>query len=125
MGGNAGTFSITALFAATLALVIAFAWNAAATKSIEHALPVRHHSDIVKITVIYALIVTMFIIFIVYILNATNKMYYKYTGNVFLNFKYMVKSSNAKFLPFWAPKSINDDINKLNKKEDAQKEESN
>jgi hypothetical protein len=52
MAGNAGTFSITALFAATLALVIAFAWNAAATKSIEHALPVRHHTDIVKITII-------------------------------------------------------------------------
>jgi len=108
MGGNTGTFSVAALFAATLALIIAFAWNAAATKSIEHALPVRHHSDIVKITVIYALIVTMFIIFVVYILNATNKMYYKYTGKVFLNFNYFVKSSTAKFLPFWSPKVKND-----------------
>ena len=35
-------------------------------------------------------------------------MYYKYTGKVFLNFNYFIKSSTAKFLPFWSPKEKND-----------------
>jgi len=97
--------NIAALLAATLALIIAFAWNDAATKSLQHVLPVRHHNDIVKITVIYAIFVTIFIIFLLFLLNQTNKMYYTYTGKLLINFVnfnngFIRKSS---ILPLWTP----------------------
>ena len=110
-----GTINIAALFAATLALIVAFAWNNAATKSMEHLLPVRHKNDIVKITIIYALLVTLFIVFVVCILNETNKMYYTYTGRAFINFSKFTGSSNQ-ILSFWAP---NKNHNRGKNKEDT------
>jgi len=105
---GSSNINVAALFAATLALIVAFAWTSVATKSVQQALPVRHKNDIVKITLIYALIVTLFMIFVVCMLNATNKTYYTYTGKVFLNFgKYIGKSSYL--LNFWTPNKKNND----------------
>jgi len=120
--------SVGTLLAATLALLIAFAWNDAATKSLQHVLPVRHHSDIVKITIIYALLITMFIIFIVCILNQTNKLYYTYTGKLFLDINNIgALGINSKILRFWKPKSDNsnkDNSNEDNSNEDNSNEDS-
>ena len=80
------SFSISSLLAAVLALIVGFAWITAANKTVAHHFPVRHHNDAAKVAVIYALVVTIFIIVVVFILNQTNKMYYTYTGGVFFDF---------------------------------------
>ena len=114
---GSSNINVAALFAATLALIVAFAWTSVATKSVQQALPVRHKNDIVKITLIYALIVTLFMIFVVCMLNATNKTYYTYTGKVFLNFgKYIGKSSYL--LNFWGPNDKKDNETKNNETKD-------
>ena len=119
---GSSNINVAALFAATLALIVAFAWTSVATKSVQQALPVRHKNDIVKITLIYALIVTLFMIFVVCMLNATNKTYYTYTGKVFLNFgKYIGKSSYL--LNFWAPNKKGNETESETKDEETKDEE--
>jgi|UniRef100_A0A6C0I1W1 hypothetical protein len=103
--------NVAALLAATLALIIAFAWTDATTKSLRQAFPVKHHSNVAKLTIIYALLITIFIIFLVVLLNRTNKMYYTYTGKILLNFINFNNGFNKRsILSFWKP---NDDKGKI------------
>ena len=105
------TFSMSSLLAAVLALIVGFAWITAASKTVDHIMPARHHSDIAKVALIYALVVTIFMIMVVYILNQTNKMYHTYTGDVFLNFDNFIWSNKSPVLKFWSHKDANKDKN--------------
>ena len=74
------TVNINAVIAGALGFVIALAWNDAVNKSIKSFFPVRHENDIAKVTIIYAILITIFVIVMVFIINQTKKTYYKYTG---------------------------------------------
>jgi hypothetical protein len=78
--------NVAALFAAVLIFITVYAWNNAAISSFKHAFPNRHRNDAIKMATIYALLMTMFIIAIIYFLNQTNKIYYIYTGAELFNF---------------------------------------
>ena len=106
------TFSMSSLLAAVLALIVGFAWITAASKTVDHIMPARHHSDIAKVALIYALVVTIFEIIVVFILNQTNKMYHTYTGDVFFNFDNFVWSNKSPVLNFWSHKNANANADK-------------
>lgn len=78
--------NIAALFAALLVFIIVYAWNNAAVASFKHVFPNRHRNDVMKTTTIYAVLITIFIIAVIYFLNQTNKVYYIYTGTELFNF---------------------------------------
>lgn len=112
---TASTFSVSSLLAAVLALIVGFAWITAANKAVAHHFPVRHHNDAAKVALIYALVVTIFMIVVVYMLNRTNQMYHTYTGGVFLDFNNFTWSNKSPVLNFWTP-------NKKDKKKDKKKD---
>ena len=114
-------FNVSSLLAAVLALIVGFAWITAANKAVAHHFPVRHHNDAAKVAVIYALLVTIFIIVVVYILNQTNKMYHTYTGGVFFNFNNFVWTNKSPVLNFWIPKNKK---NNSDKKDNSDKDNS-
>jgi TRAP-type C4-dicarboxylate transport system permease small subunit len=95
--------NVAALIAAVLIYTTVFAWNAAAIASFKHTFPNRHRNDAIKNTTIYALLVTIFIIAILYLLNQTNKIYYIYTGLELFNFTGFNDgvTSRKSVLSFW------------------------
>jgi hypothetical protein len=104
--------NITALFATVLVLIVAYAWNDAAKKSFLHILPARHNNDFIKITILYALLMTIFIIVVMYLLNQTNKLYYIYTGSAIFNFANFNNGifNKKTILSFWDPTDNNGNI---------------
>ena len=96
------TVNINAVIAGALGFVIALAWNDAVNKSIKSFFPVRHENDIAKVTLIYAIIVTIFIIIIIYLINKTKKIYYQYTGKKLFDGDKLYVTKN-KIINFWDP----------------------
>jgi hypothetical protein len=94
-----------ALLAATLSIIIAYTWIDATKKSLNHVFPTRNHSNTIRATVIIALVLTIFVIFFVFLLNRTNKMYYTYTGKPLINFTRFNKGvrNRGTILEFWKP----------------------
>jgi hypothetical protein len=97
--------NIAALFAAVLIFITAYAWNNAAIASFNHVFPNRHRNDIIKMTTLYALLMTIFIIIVIYFLNQTNKVYFIYTGSTLFNFTPFNNDIFTKknILSFWDP----------------------
>ena len=100
--------NVNAVIAGALGFLIALAWNDAVNKSIKSFFPVRHENDIAKVTIIYAIFITIFVIFIVFIINQTKKTYYKYTGKPLFDTIVDNKINNNKDIPtqiikFWEP----------------------
>ena len=100
--------NVNAVVAGALGFIIALAWNDAVNKSIKSFFPVRHENDIAKVTIIYAICITIFVIFIVYIINITKKTYYKYTGKPLFDTIEGNKIDNSKDIPMqfirlWEP----------------------
>ena len=102
------TININAVIAGALGFVVALSWNDAVNKSIKSFFPVRHENDIAKVTLIYAIIMTIFVIFIIYIINQTKKTYYKYSGKPLFDTIEGNKLVNSKDMPMqiirlWEP----------------------
>jgi uncharacterized BrkB/YihY/UPF0761 family membrane protein len=100
-----------ALLAATLSIIVAYAWIDATKKSLNHVFPTRNNKNTIKITIIIALMLTIFVIFLVFLLNQTNKMYYTYKGKALVNFGRFNKgiSNRGTLFEFWRPKDTNDE----------------
>ena len=102
------TVNINTVIAGALGFVIALAWNDAVNKSIKSFFPVRHENDIAKVTIIYAILITIFVIVMVFIINQTKKTYYKYTGKPLFDTIVDNKINNNKdihtqIIKFWEP----------------------
>ena len=97
--------NVNAVIAGALAFTIALAWNDAVNKSIKSFFPIRHENDIAKVTLIYAIFITIFVIIVIYLINKTKKTYYQYTGkHMFgdsINEKHPPRVSQA--VSFWEP----------------------
>ena len=74
------TINVNAVVATALGFGLALTWNDAIHKSIKSFFPTRHEDDVAKVTLIYAIFITIFVIFVVFMINQTKKTYYKYTG---------------------------------------------
>jgi hypothetical protein len=101
--------NVAALVAAVLIYTTVFAWSGAAIASFKHTFPNRHRNDVVKNATIYALLMTIFIIAILYLLNQTNKIYHIYTGVELFNFTGFNDGVNNRksVLSFWDDDNIN------------------
>ena len=100
--------NINAVIAGALGFTVALAWNDAVSKSIKSFFPVRHENDVAKVTLIYAIFVTIFVIFVVFIINQTKKTYYKYTGKPLFDTIAGNKIDNSQDIPLqfirlWEP----------------------
>ena len=102
------TININAVIAGALGFVVALAWNDAVNKSIKSFFPIRHENEIAKVTIIYAIFITIFVIIVIYVINQTKKTYYKYTGKPLFDTIQGNKLTNSKDIPMqfvrlWEP----------------------
>ena len=99
------TINVNVVIAGALAFTIALAWNEAVSKSIKSFFPIRHEADIAKVTLIYAILITIFIIIFIYLINKTKKIYYQYTGKILFGDTNNTNNTNydSRIIKFWEP----------------------
>jgi hypothetical protein len=75
-----GSINYTALASGALSFTLALAWNDAVVKTIQSFFPPKDERAAAKATIVYAIVVTLLIVFVVALINGTRRMVHKFTG---------------------------------------------
>jgi hypothetical protein len=75
-----GSINFTALASGAFGFTLALAWNDAVVKTIQSIFPPKDERAAARATIVYAVVVTLLIIFLVAIINCTRRMVHKYTN---------------------------------------------